>query len=86
MCCRDNGGNFPLNDWLLPFALIDGEIGRLECRDPGVSRPVSVDCALRPTAQSGRGGNGCCDDAVDVYVRRDAEEDVVEDDCRINKE
>ena len=34
---------------------------------------------LNPTAQSGRGGNGCCDDVVDVYVRRD-DDDVVEDD------
>lgn len=33
--------------------------------------------ALRPTAQSGRGGSGCFED-VDVYVVR---EDVVDEDC-----
>ena len=34
-----------------------------------------------PIAQSGRAGSGCggCEDAVEVYVRR--EEDDVEDDC-----
>ena len=39
--------------------------------------PDSVGCALRPTAQSGRGGRGCFDE-VDVIVRRDEEE---EEDC-----
>lgn len=39
---------------------------------------AKVGCALRPTAQSGRGGKGCCDDVVDVYVRLE-EEEVVEE-------
>lgn len=41
--------------------------------------PDSVGCALRPTAQSGRGGRGCFDE-VDVIVRRDEEEE--EEDCQ----
>jgi hypothetical protein len=57
--CRFKAGSFPLRDWLLPFALLDGEMGRLACREPGVSRPARFGCALRPTAQSGRGGKGC---------------------------
>ena len=48
------------------------------CRPPPVA--ANVGWALRPTAQSGRAGKGCCwDEVVEVYVRRD-EEDVVEDD------
>ena len=41
---------------------------------------ANVGWALRPTAQSGRGGKGCCEDAVDVYVRRELDDVVVEDD------
>lgn len=42
-------------------------------------------CALIPTAQSGRGGRGCCcEDVVDVYVRRE-EEEVVEEDYENNE-
>ena len=38
---------------------------------------------FNPTAQSGRGGNGCCcEEAVDVYVRREDDE-VVDDDCKV---
>lgn len=44
--------------------------GCAECR---------VGWGFKPTAQSGRAGSGCCEEAVDVYVRRDDEE-VVEDD------
>jgi hypothetical protein len=44
---------------------------RVRCLDEGVT-------GFRPTAQSGRGGKGCCDEVVDVYVCRDEEE--VEDD------
>lgn len=64
---------------MLPFALLDGDKGRFGWRD-GESRGLSVACAFRPTAQSGRAGRGCCDDAVDVYVRRDDDE-VVEDEA-----
>jgi hypothetical protein len=35
---------------------------------------------LSPTAQSGLGGNGCWDDVVDVYVRREVDE-VVDDEA-----
>lgn len=43
-----------------------------------------MDAGVIPTAQSGRGGRGCCDDVVDVYVRLDDDE-VVEDDLSMNQ-
>ena len=44
-----------------------------------VWRLAKVGCALRPTAQSGRGGKGCCcDEVVEVNVRRE-DDDVDED-------
>jgi len=76
--CRDTAGGF-----LLPLALRAGE-GIMEPPGPparlefAVSRLAKVGCALRPTAQSGRGGSGCCEDAVEVYVLR--EEELVDDD------
>jgi hypothetical protein len=42
-------------------------------------RPANVGWAFSPTAQSGRAGRGCCDDVVEVYVRRE-EDDVVDED------
>ncbi len=92
--CKDTGGcadvgclgepSFGIGE-LCPFDR-GGEMGDI-VREPVCERswwraPASVGCAFRPTAQSGRAGNGCCDDVVDVNVRRE-EEDVVDDDCRM---
>jgi len=43
------------------------------------TRPANVGWAFSPTAQSGRAGRGCCDDVVEVYVRREDDEAVDEE-------